>query len=74
MGINRSATIVIAYLMKTKGWNFKEAFMHVRNKRRQIFPNELYIKQLLEYEKKLYGNEQPSISVQDYYKIALSED
>jgi protein-tyrosine phosphatase len=73
MGVNRSATIVIAYLMKTKQWTFKEAFLHVRSKRKQIFPNELYIKQLFEYEKKLFGNEKPSITMEEYWKIALAD-
>merc|ERR1712137_1444239 len=50
-GISRSASVVIAYLMKTRKWSLKESYEFVKSKRRIISPNEGFIKQLGEFEK-----------------------
>ena len=55
-GISRSSTIVIAYMMKYHNLNLKDAFLYVRERRNQICPNKKFMKYLLEYELKLYGN------------------
>jgi atypical dual specificity phosphatase len=55
-GISRSATIVIAYIMKYYNLTLKQAFLYVRKKRNQICPNKTFMKYLLEYENKLFGN------------------
>jgi protein-tyrosine phosphatase len=55
MGMSRSATIVIAYLMKHKRWNLKAAFRFVREKRPIIELNVGFMYQLVEYEKNLLG-------------------
>jgi protein-tyrosine phosphatase len=55
-GISRSSTIVIAYLMKYYNLNLKDAFLYVRERRNKICPNKKFMKYLLEYELKLYGN------------------
>ena len=52
-GVSRSSTIVISYLMKKNQMSFYEAFIFVRNKKPNIFPNFYFGKQLLEYEHKL---------------------
>ena len=39
MGISRSSTIVIAYLMKTNLWTFLKAFDYCKNKRDIVRPN-----------------------------------
>ncbi len=39
MGISRSATVVIAYLMAKKGMKFKEALEFVQSKREIVEPN-----------------------------------
>ncbi|KAH7435288.1 hypothetical protein KP509_06G057800 [Ceratopteris richardii] len=53
LGRSRSVTIVIAYLMKTYGMNFKEAFDVVRKKRPQASPNPGFCSQLSRFEKQL---------------------
>jgi len=55
-GISRSATLVIAYLMKYCRLNLKEAFLYVKRRRNRICPNEKFMTYLLEYELKLFGN------------------
>ena len=52
-GISRSASIIIAYLMKHKNMNFNKAFGLIKEKRGQMQPNSGFIRQLKEYEKEL---------------------
>jgi len=50
-GVSRSATLVIAYLMKIyPAWNFKQAYEFVKSKREIISPNLSFIVQLQEFE------------------------
>ena len=49
-GISRSATIVTAYIMKSRKYRVKEALKFVKGKRTWISPNSGFIKQLKEYE------------------------
>lgn len=53
-GISRSATLVIAYIMKTRSMNFMEAFDLVKQKRKIIDPNEGFVRQLTLYHKMKY--------------------
>jgi len=45
-GISRSPAVVIAYLMHSKGMTIQEAYNHVWERRRVIYPNEGFMKQL----------------------------
>lgn len=55
MGISRSATIVLAYLMMKHKLPLDEATRVVVSKRNYIFPNDGFIRQLLELDKQLFG-------------------
>ena len=50
MGISRSASIVIGYLMYMNKLSYNEAYMHVKSKRQQISPNSGFIQQLQHFE------------------------
>lgn len=52
-GMSRSATIVIAYLMKKNRWNVDEAFDFVKKRRKIISPNAGFMRQLRIYQKDL---------------------
>jgi predicted protein tyrosine phosphatase len=52
-GISRSATIVIAYLMKEKQMGFQEAYAYTKRKRSIVFPNSGFRRQLREFELQL---------------------
>ena len=54
-GISRSATIVIAYIMKYYNLDLKTAFISVRKKRDRICPNKKFMQCLLDYELSLFG-------------------
>lgn len=49
-GISRSATIMLAYLMKNKGMTLQEAFVYTKERRGEIQPNRNFIQTLLEFE------------------------
>ena len=50
-GISRSPAIIIAYLIKALNYSFKDAYNLVKSKR-NIKPNEKFIQELQELEKK----------------------
>lgn len=50
MGISRSSTLVIAYLMKEYGLSFNKAKKLVQEKRSWICPNEGFEKDLLKFQ------------------------
>jgi len=54
-GRSRSATIMLAYLMKYQGYTLKDAYIYVKSKRSIIQPNIGFWKQLVEYERKIYN-------------------
>ncbi|KAL4648478.1 dual specificity protein phosphatase 18-like [Arapaima gigas] len=55
-GMSRSPALVIAYLMKYKKCTLQQAYKWVVNCRPFIRPNAGFWRQLLEYEKVLFGN------------------
>jgi len=54
-GINRSPSIVIAYLMKTNHWRYQQAYGFVQDKRWFIQPTLSYKMQLKKYEAIVFG-------------------
>lgn len=55
-GVSRSATIVLAYLMKKNGWSLKQTYVYVKDKRKQIHPNIGFWRQLEKLEIALRGS------------------
>jgi dual specificity phosphatase 12 len=53
-GISRSATIVLAYIMKTRKLTLKEAIEHIKDKKPDIRPNDGFIQQLKLWEAMKY--------------------
>ena len=54
-GVSRSATIVLAYIMKYYNLDLKTAFLLVRKRRERICPNKKFMGCLLDYELSLFG-------------------
>ncbi|XP_064628774.1 dual specificity protein phosphatase 14-like [Lineus longissimus] len=54
-GVSRSASLVMAYLMKYQGMNLREAYYYTKARRSVIRPNVGFWKQLIDFEKRLHG-------------------
>lgn len=52
-GVSRSASVVIAYVMRKEGKTLEEALEFVKGRRYAVNPNDGFRKQLKEYEEKL---------------------
>jgi len=53
MGVSRSASIVIAYLMHEMNMEFEGALKHVQERREEVCPNPGFKKQLQKFSKEL---------------------
>ncbi|KPP67050.1 hypothetical protein Z043_114411 [Scleropages formosus] len=60
-GVSRSATIVIAYLMKHTRMTMMDAYKYVRSRRPVVSPNLNFMGQLLEFERDLNAGVTPRI-------------
>ncbi|CAF0842930.1 unnamed protein product [Rotaria sordida] len=56
LGISRSTTILLAYLMKTYNATVLEAFKFLRHRRPIVSPNIGFLRQLIEYEYELFSH------------------
>lgn len=65
-GISRSATVVIAYLMRTRSWTAAVALEFVRDSRQQVRPNRGFAEFLVKFEKSLGLSSTPTIDVRDF--------
>ena len=73
MGISRSPTIVIAYLMKKLNLKLVDAYEKVREKRPIIAPNIVFMNQLMDYETKLTEKMSKNYSG-SFFKYSLIEN
>ncbi|XP_057955342.1 protein-tyrosine-phosphatase IBR5 [Malania oleifera] len=54
-GKNRSPAIVIAFLMKCKGWRLAQSYQWVKERRPSVDLTQAVYQQLQEYEQKIFG-------------------
>lgn len=71
-GISRSATLVLAYLMKHQGLSLAEAYNRVISVRPCIQPNLGFWRQLIAYEESLYGYRTIRINSDGFPEYALA--
>lgn len=58
MGVSRSSTIIIAYLMFKNKWRYDDAIEYAKKRRPCVCPNQHFTEQLEGYEKKLFDKEE----------------
>lgn len=63
MGVSRSVTIVVAYLMRKHGIGFSKAMELVKSRRPQAMPNFGFVSQLQQFEKSIKVHDEASSSV-----------
>lgn len=56
LGISRSTTLILSYLMKTFNATLLEAFKYLRHRRPIICPNSGFLKQLIDFEYDLFSH------------------
>lgn len=54
-GVSRSASLCMAYLMKYQHMTLDQAYKHCKHRRPVVHPNVGFWKQLVDYERRLYG-------------------
>lgn len=55
-GVSRSASVVMAFIMKTHRQRYKAAYNAVQSKRQIVLPNESFREQLKQFDRELFGN------------------
>ena len=70
-GVSRSATLVIAYVMRHLRMTLREALIYVRSRRPIVCPNRGFLKKLVDLDVALYGSK--SFDIDDYYVDVLVE-
>lgn len=53
-GMTRSSTITTAFLMKSRGWRFEEAFRFLKSKRKIVKLNKQFQGDLIRFEKEVF--------------------
>ncbi|CAG9854747.1 unnamed protein product [Phyllotreta striolata] len=72
-GVSRSATVVIAHIMKKHQLNYYEAFEKVKSKRKIVFPNLGFVYQLKLYKEMAYNIDTNNMQYK-IYKLVLASD
>ncbi|XP_029468552.1 serine/threonine/tyrosine-interacting-like protein 1 [Rhinatrema bivittatum] len=66
LGISRSSTVIMAFLMYQSRWTLEMAWHHVQKCRNNMRPNRGFVQQLSEWESELYGTTLTDISDPNY--------
>ncbi|KAM8797496.1 serine/threonine/tyrosine-interacting-like protein 1 [Eudromia elegans] len=66
LGISRSSTVIMAYLMHSLQFTLKEAWEYVRKCKTNMRPNRGFVKQLSDWETQIYGITITDISEPNY--------
>lgn len=65
-GKSRSPAIVIAYLMKCKGWKLAQSYQWVKERRPSVELTQAVYQQLQEYEQKVFGSNETAFPAQSF--------
>ena len=51
-GVSRSASIILAYMMRAQNMDLRAAYSHLKSRRSCAKPNGNFLRQLVEYQKR----------------------
>jgi protein-tyrosine phosphatase len=57
LGVSRSASYCIAWMMRKNGWSLQKAYKYVKDKRKIVKPSQECMRQLIQYDIKLFGQQ-----------------
>ncbi|CAG9768546.1 unnamed protein product [Ceutorhynchus assimilis] len=72
-GISRSATVVLAYMMKKNQLSYTEAYNKLKSKRSLVFPNKGFVTQLRLYKEMGYKID-PSYTKYKMFRLSVAAD
>ncbi|XP_031343255.1 dual specificity protein phosphatase 14 isoform X1 [Photinus pyralis] len=72
-GVSRSATLCIAYLMKYHKLSLIESYNYLKLRRPIIKPNCGFFRQLIEYERELFGNNTVKLVYNEMLNLELPD-
>ena len=55
LGMSRSSTMSLSYLMESRHWSLKEAYDFMKSKRQAVKPNRSFLRQLCTFEEEILG-------------------
>ncbi|CAA2981095.1 protein-tyrosine-phosphatase IBR5-like [Olea europaea var. sylvestris] len=70
-GKSRSPAIVMAYLMKNKGWKLAQSYQWVKDRRPSVELTQAVFQQLKDYEQKIFGSTENSVSMPSFSLSSL---
>jgi atypical dual specificity phosphatase len=65
-GVSRSTTVVLGYLVIYKKMTVRDAFGHVYERRKCVWPNDAFMSALLALEKQVRKGKAPSLTLEEY--------
>jgi predicted protein tyrosine phosphatase len=71
-GISRSATLCLAYMIKTEGITYNDGYMRLKARRQCVNPNMTFIAQLVWFYKRLYEPSFDSLPVNPRVFLVVS--
>lgn len=74
LGVNRSPTVCMAYLVRAKGWTLRASFEHLCRVRVFVAPHSRYVKQLRAIEASVRGETTLSVEEVEAYLGKLSSN
>jgi hypothetical protein len=57
LGVSRSASYCIAWMMRKNEWSLQKAYKYVKDKRKIVKPSQECMRQLIQYDIKLFGQQ-----------------
>lgn len=68
-GISRSGSMMVAYVMKRENMKFEDALNFVKQRRKKVWPNDGFVKQLKAFEEVLFPKQKSKEETKGNFKL-----